>query len=69
MIYRVFVVDLNIAMTVAVKTIMDQILELMLRSCGPSWSVIVAVQAGEGVGLKEKLYHSDITLFWNSLRK
>ena len=68
MIYRVFVVDLNIAMTVAVKTIMDQILELMLRSCGPSWSVIVAVQAGEGVGLKEKLYPNDITFFWNCLK-
>jgi len=38
-------------MTVAVETIMDQIFELMLRSCRSCWSVVVAVQAGEGVGL------------------
>jgi len=30
---------------------MDQIFELMLRICGFCWSVVVAVQAGEGVGL------------------
>ena len=53
-------------MTVAVETIMDQIFELMLRICGFCWSEVVAVQAGEGVGLKEKLYHSRILFFWNS---
>ena len=67
LIFQVFVVDLNVAMTVAVETIMDQIFELMLRSCGSCWSVVVAVQAGEGVCLKEQLYYSDFTFFWNSL--
>jgi len=45
LIFQVFVVDLNVAMTVAVETVMDQIFELMLRSFGSCWSVVVAVQA------------------------
>ena len=47
---------------------MDQIFELMLRSCGSWWSVVVAVQAGEGVGLKEKWYYIGISIFCTSLK-